>query len=148
MQVRDAMRKLALRVAPGATLREAAALMDEAAVGALVVVDDDRVVGIVTDRDLVVRAIARGLSPDVRVDAVMSTTPVCIDEEADLHDAVLLFGRHPFRRLPVVRGSVPVGMITVDDLLVDLTSDLQNLTKGLTAQVLFGHPEAEPPATT
>lgn len=145
MRVRDAIRKNPQMLPVTATIREAAGLMDEAGVGAIIVTDDSRPVGIVTDRDLVVRAIARSLPGDGRIDAVMSMGVVCIDADADLHEAVLMFSTYPFRRLPVVAGHVVVGMITVDDLLVDLTGDLVNVTKGLTAQVLFGHAEPRPP---
>jgi CBS domain-containing protein len=145
MRVRDAIRKSPQTLPVTATIAEAARLMDEAAVGAVIVTDDHRPVGILTDRDLVVRALARGVPADGRVDAVMSMGVVCIDADADLHEAVLTFSKYPFRRLPVVAGHLVVGMVTVDDLLVDLVGDLTNVTKGLTAQVLFGHPEPQPP---
>lgn len=145
MRVREATRRPPTWLPCEATIAEAARVMDEAAVGAVVVTDGNRPVGVVTDRDLVVRALARGLSGDARVDAVMSPGVVCIDADADLHDALMTFSKFPFRRLPVVDGTTLVGMVTVDDLLVDLASDLANLTKGITAQVLFGHPEPVPP---
>jgi signal-transduction protein with cAMP-binding, CBS, and nucleotidyltransferase domain len=130
------------------TIGDAARLMDDCAVGAVVVVDQEggRPVGIVTDRDLVVRAMARNISPDARVDSVMSMGVTCLDANADLHDAVRVFATHPIRRLPLVAGDRMVGMLTVDDLLVDLSSDLSNVVRGVTAQVLFGHPEAKVPA--
>ena len=59
MKARDAMRKAPVTVAPDCTIAEVAALMDRAVVGGVVVVDDDRLVGIVSDRDLAVRALAR-----------------------------------------------------------------------------------------
>lgn len=145
MRVRDAIRRPPTWLPCEATIAEAARVMDEAAVGSVIVSDGERPVGVVTDRDLVVRALARGIPPDGRIDSVMSGGVVCIDADADLHDALLTFAKFPFRRLPVVDGALLVGMITVDDLLVDLASDLANLTRGVTAQVLFGHPEAQPP---
>jgi signal-transduction protein with cAMP-binding, CBS, and nucleotidyltransferase domain len=145
MRVRDAIRKNPQMLPSSATVGDAARLMDEAGVGAVIVADEGVPVGIVTDRDLVLRALAREVPPDARLDAVMSLGVVCIDADRDLHDAVLLFSTYPFRRLPVVAGHVVIGMITVDDLLVDLIGDLANVTRGLTAQVLFGHAEPRPP---
>jgi CBS domain-containing protein len=121
--------------------------MDREAIGAIVIVEagSGRPVGIVTDRDLVVRVLARGLPADARVDAVMSMGVVCIDADADIHEAVRLFATHPVRRLPVVAGTELVGMLAVDDLLVDLSGDLANVIRGVTAQVLFGHAETPLP---
>jgi CBS domain-containing protein len=146
VKTRDATRHVPVQLPAHATIGEAARLMDREAVGAVVVVDSamGRPIGVITDRDLVVRAMARGVPTDARVDAVMSVGVICVDAEADIHDAVHLFATHPVRRLPVVSGAELVGMLTVDDLLVDLSGDLANLVRGVTAQVLFGHAEPEP----
>ena len=146
MRARDAVRKLPVTIAASATIAQAAKEMDAAAVGALVVVDDEeRPIGIVTDRDLVVRAMARGLTLDGRVDGVMSMGLIAIDADADLRDSIQLFSHHAIRRLPVVDGARMCGMITLDDIVVDLAQDLAMATKPLAAQVLFGHPEPQPP---
>jgi signal-transduction protein with cAMP-binding, CBS, and nucleotidyltransferase domain len=146
VKTRDATRHVPVQLPAHATIGEAARLMDREAVGAVVVVDSatGRPTGVVTDRDLVVRAVARDLPTDARVDAVMSMGVICVDADADVHEAVHLFATHPVRRLPVVSGAELVGMLTVDDLLVDLSGDLANLVRGVTAQVLYGHAEQEP----
>jgi CBS domain-containing protein len=145
VKARDATRHAPVHLPDGATVAEAARLMDREAVGAVVVLDSasGRPIGVVTDRDLVVRALARGLPADARVDAVMSMGVVCIDADADIHEAVRIFATHPVRRLPVVSGAELVGMLTIDDLLVDLSGDLASVVRGVTAQVLFGHPEPQ-----
>jgi CBS domain-containing protein len=145
MRARDAIRKLPETIEAGDTITRAAHRMDEAAVGALVVIDEGRPVGIVTDRDLVVRAMARGYPRDSRVDSVMTTGLVGIDADEDLRQAIQLFSHHAIRRLPVVEGDEIRGMITLDDVVIDLAHDLEEATKPLAAQVLFGHPEAKPP---
>lgn len=146
MRTIDSIRRSGLGIAPGRTITDAARIMETAAVGSLAVVDGDELVGIVTDRDLVRRGMAMGLSPEARVDGVMSTPVVTIDAEADLHGAFTLFRTHAVRRLAVVRDGRFVGMITVDDLLIDLAADLVDLARPVTAEVLFGHHDAPVPA--
>lgn len=147
MRTIEAVRRSAVAVAPDATVEAAAAVMEAAGVGALGVVDGSALVGIVTDRDLVRRAMAKGLTGDARVDGVMSAPVVTIDASADLHEAFALFRTNAVRRLAVVRDGVFVGMVTVDDLLVDLAADLADLARPVTAEVLFGHRDSAVPAT-
>ncbi len=148
MKITDALRKTGLSIGPGCTLRQAAELMECNAVGALAVVEDDRAVGVVTDRDLVRRAVARGIAPDARVDSVMSSPVVSIADDADLHDAVAVFGRKAVRRLVVEREGRFVGVLSADDLLIDLASDLAAVVRPIGAEVLFGHHDSPVPATT
>jgi CBS domain-containing protein len=148
MRVIDTIRRSAVAVAPDRTVTEAAAVMDAAGVGALAIVDGDALVGIVTDRDLAVRALGRRLTPEARVDAVMSTPVVTIDAGADLHEAFAVFREHPIRRLAVLRDGRFVGMVSADDLLIDLAADLSDLARPVTAEVLFPQRDAPVPATT
>lgn len=147
MQVIDAARKRPATITPERTVTEAAHEMDSLAVGALIVVQPDgRPVGIVTDRDLVVRGLARRASADARVDSVMSTDLVTLPAHADLRDAFAIFETHAVRRVPLVDGGRLAGVVTLDDLVVDLASDLARLARPVTAQVVFGHPEPATPA--
>ena len=145
MKVRDVMVKAPVTLPANATIHEAATAMDRSAVGAVVIIDDQRPIGIVTDRDLVTRALARRMPPDARVDGVMSGGVVCVDSEAELSQLAAVLAVHPFRRVPVVEQDRMVGMVTLDDLVVRLANDLHSLTQGVTAQLLFGHAEAQPP---
>jgi CBS domain-containing protein len=141
------MLKAPVTVTVDATIHQAAVAMDQHAVGAVVVLDGDRIAGVVTDRDLAVRALARRLPWDSRVDSVMTADVVCVEADDELHVVSTILGTHPFRRVPVVDERRLVGMITLDDLIVRLAGDLHAATKGVTAQLLFGHPESQPPAT-
>ena len=144
----DAARKPPATIAADRTITQAAQEMDRVAVGALVVVEPSgRPAGIVTDRDLVVRAVARRADAEARVDSVMTTDLVALAPDADLREAFGIFERHALRRLPLVADDVVVGMLTMDDLVVDVTADLARLTRPITAQVLFGHQEPSTPAT-
>lgn len=147
MRTMDGVRRSGVGIEPDHTVHEAAAVMEQSGVGALAVIDGERLVGIVTDRDLVRRALARGLPLDARVDAVMTTPVVTIDADADLHEAFALFRTHAVRRLAVVRGEQFVGMITVDDLLVNMAADLSDLARPVTAEVVFAHHDSGVPAT-
>ncbi len=148
MKAKDATRKILVTVEADAHVGVAAKLMDEHAVGALVVMDGDDAVGIVTDRDLVTRGYAKDRPPEARVDGLMSTDLVTMPADADLRDALPIFRTHAFRRLPLTEGSTVVAMLTVDDLLIDLVADLGDIARPITGEVIFGHPEPKTPATT
>jgi CBS domain-containing protein len=148
MRTIDAVRRSGVAIGPEKTVHDAAAVMEQAGVGTLAVIDGTRLVGIVTDRDLVRRALARGLSLEARVDGVMTSPVVAIDADADLHDAFAVFRTHGLRRLAVVRDGAFVGMLSVDDLLVDLASDLADLARPIAGEVLFSQRDAPVPATT
>lgn len=115
-------------VPPSASLEDAARHMAQAGVGALPVVDDnDRVIGVVTDRDLVVRAMACGLSPQTRVETVMSTDPVTVTADTPVTAALHAMRSIQVRHLPVVTEGRLVGMVSLDDLLAQLTRQLTDL---------------------
>lgn len=145
MRTIEAVRRPGLEVAPDTTLRHAAEIMERSNVGALAVVEGDRLVGIVTDRDIVRRGVAKALDPTARIDGVMTAPVVTIDAGADVHDAFALFRVHAVRRLAVVSERRFVGMVTVDDLLVNLAGDLSDLARPVTAEVLFGHRDVPVP---
>jgi len=129
------------------TISDAASIMEQAGVGSLAVIDDThRLLGIVTDRDLVRRAMAARMPPDARVDAVMTSPVITIEASADVHAAYALFRANPVRRLPVVTGDTFVGMLSVDDLLVELAGDLADLSRPIAAEAIFGHHDSPVPA--
>lgn len=146
MRTIDGVRRSAVGLRADQTVHEAAVLMEQAGVGALAVLDDGHLVGIVTDRDLVRRAMARGLAGDARIDGVMSSPVLTVDADADLHDTFAVFREHAVRRLAVVRGGELVGVLTIDDLLMDVAADLSDLARPVTAEVLFAHRDSPVPA--
>lgn len=147
MRTIEGMRRPGVAIQPNQTIHDAAVTMEQAGVGSLAVLDGDSLVGIVTDRDLVRRGMARDLAPDARVDGVMSAPVITISADSELHEAFSLFGQHPVRRLAVMQADRFVGMITVDDLIVDLAADLTDLARPVTAEVLFAHRDSPVPAT-
>jgi signal-transduction protein with cAMP-binding, CBS, and nucleotidyltransferase domain len=146
MRVSDMLRRSVVAVRPEQTITEAAQIMDQAGVGALVVVDGEVPLGLVTDRDLVRRGLARSMPSDARVDALMTIPVVTIDAQADAHDVYEVFRSHAIRRIPVVRDGRLVGMVSVDDVLIHLSSDLEDLVRPVTGEVLFPQRDSAPPA--
>lgn len=117
------------------TVDEAARIMRSKNVGAVVVVNAGRPIGMLTDRDVATEVVARGLDPDtVRVGDVMHRKPVTILQDLGILDAVKTFARTGVRRLPVVtRGGVLVGVIAVDDLIMLLGNEMGHLAGALSA---------------
>jgi signal-transduction protein with cAMP-binding, CBS, and nucleotidyltransferase domain len=147
MNVADVALRPPVTIRPEATIAEAARLMASAGVGALVVIETEHPVGIVTDRDLVIRALAKHVPDDGRIDSVMSTNVVAVEGSSDIREAMRAFSHHAVRRLPVITAGRVMGMLTVDDVVVALSQQFSEVTRGVTAQLLFPHglDEPEPP---
>ncbi|MFJ7587511.1 CBS domain-containing protein [Streptomyces sp. NPDC097617] len=120
MNVSASMSAPAVTVAAGTPIAEVARHMELYGVGSVVVTEDETLLGIVTDRDIAVRAVARGIGGDEPVRTVMTTPVVTVAAEEDIHQAYRTFRRSGVRRLPVVNGRLVVGMLTVDDMLMDV----------------------------
>jgi CBS domain-containing protein len=117
------------------TVDQAARLMRSKNVGALVVVNAGRPIGMLTDRDVAIEVVAKGLDPDaVRVGDVMHRKPVTIPQDLGILDAVKTFARTGVRRLPVVtKSGTLVGVIAVDDLIMLLGNEIGHLAGALSA---------------
>lgn len=117
MQVQEAMTRDVALASPDETIREAAIKMANIDAGSLPVSDNDRLIGMITDRDIAVRAVAEGLSPDTTVREVMSAeVKYCFDDE-DVNDVARNMADIQVRRLPVVnRDKRLVGIIALGDI--------------------------------
>jgi len=103
--------------APNTSVLSAARLMADAHVGSVLVLDGERLVGIFTERDLLVRVVAAGLATEeTMLSAVMTPDPLAIDRAQPLFDAIRLMDENGFRHLPVVDGGRVVGVIAQRDL--------------------------------
>jgi CBS domain-containing protein len=117
MKVQEIMSEPVTTVKTTATVRFAAEMMATHSVGALPVTEDGVLVGILTDRDVVVRGLAQGFPPDAtEVNRVMTNDPIAVEPTVDVAEAARIFTNMRIRRLPVVEEGHPVGMITVDDI--------------------------------
>jgi len=119
-KVRDAMTPGVRSVAPSDSVTEAAQAMKEQDVGSLPVVEAERLVGMVTDRDIIVRAVAEQVDPQtLTVGDVASGDLVTVEPDEDLEEALALMGRHRVRRLPVVENGRLVGVVAQADVALE-----------------------------
>jgi CBS domain-containing protein len=115
--VREAMTAGVSSVSPSQSLADAAEVMKGQDVGSVPVVEEGRLAGIVTDRDIVTRAVAERRNPQaVEVEEIASHDLVTVESEQDLDDALALMARHKVRRLPVLEGGRLVGMLAQADI--------------------------------
>ena len=115
--VKDAMTSEVKTATPSQSLTDAAKLMKLEDVGSIPVVDGDRLIGVLTDRDIVVRGIADGSDPNaVQVGAIASRDVVTVRSDDDLDEALRLMAQHQVRRLPVVDDGQLVGVVATADV--------------------------------
>ncbi len=139
MKVKDFLQRSPVVLAPDETIESAARTMAREGVGTLIVAEAGRLIGVVTDRDLVVRGLATRTSVDARVDSVMSMDVVALEADSDIRDAVRAFGQHAVRRLPVLDNGQIVGLVSVDQMMVVLAEEFGEMIKGVSAQLMFPH---------
>jgi len=114
--VRDLLKGDPVTVEASATVQDAAKLMDQNDIGNVLVVENNEVQGIVTDRDIVVRVLAKGDGPDASVREAATTDLETLDPDSSIDDAVKKMEQGNVRRLPVVDGGKPLGVISLGDL--------------------------------
>jgi len=119
---RDHMSRDLLTVDSGLRLAEVAARMVERSVGAVLVLDGERLAGILTERD-VLRAVARGIRADAVVREWMTTDPETIEPDETTEHAATLMMHGGFRHLPVTEGGTVVGILSIRDLMAIALTD-------------------------
>jgi CBS domain-containing protein len=136
MNIRDVMTPNPRTVSPGDPIQNAARIMRDEDTGAVPVVDNGRPVGIVTDRDIVVRAVADG-QLDRPVRDIVSGDVVSARPDMSTKEAAELMSEHQVRRLPVVENDRLVGIVSIGDLAVKDPSDkrvgdaLEDISQGV-----------------
>lgn len=120
MKINELMTRHVETVEPEATLKDAAQLMDDQDVGALPVCDNDRLVGIITDRDIIVRAVSAGMDPNRSRVADSMTSPIlyCFDDQ-DVEEVRQMMQDKKVRRLPVLdRSRRMIGIVSSSDVML------------------------------
>lgn len=127
IKISEVMTKEVETVSADQSAREAAAFMLRADAGSIPVCDGDKVIGMITDRDIAVRGIAEGRGPDTPVSELMSDGIICAREDEDVDTVARRMGEEQVRRLPV---------LDAEERLIGIVSlgDLARETKGETAQ--------------
>lgn len=124
MKVKEIMTKDVTYIDPTAKVTEAAQMMQKWNVGSIPVCDNNGVVGIITDRDIVVRNVAHGKSPqDTIVKDVMTTNVSSITPDMDVSTASDIMAKSQIRRLPVVDNNSIVGIVSLGDIATDRRSN-------------------------
>ncbi|GAA3166623.1 MULTISPECIES: CBS domain-containing protein [Streptomyces] len=122
--VRDIMTGAPVTVGPYTSVAEVARVMRDRDLGSVLVTDGDRLRGLVTDRDLVVRSVARGGDPEeTTVADACSEDLVTVGPDDDLDRAVRLMREHAVRRVPVVEDGHPVGILSLGDAAMERDPD-------------------------
>ncbi|MDS4040849.1 MAG: CBS domain-containing protein [Candidatus Competibacter sp.] len=110
--------KILTAAPPKTSIREAARLMKQTKVGALLVVENGHLVGIFTERDALVRVLAEGLDPETTpLAAVMTLDPITVHPDQPFVSALHLMYENGFRHVPVVENGRPLGMVSARDAL-------------------------------
>ncbi|MEM3364465.1 MAG: CBS domain-containing protein [Candidatus Micrarchaeia archaeon] len=119
MRVSDLMRKEVVVIPDYATVRDAAIKMRDKDIGSVVIVKDNHGIGILTDRDIVVRVVSSMKDPEmILVREIMSKNIISIDMDASINDAAALMVKHSIKKLPVTdKSGNLVGILTYTDLL-------------------------------
>jgi CBS domain-containing protein len=100
--IQEAMTSNPTTVSPDTTAGDAAQIMKSEDIGSLPIVEDDKLFGVVTDRDVAIRIVAEGRGADTPVDEIASKDIVTVDPQQSLEEAARLMAQHQVRRLPVV----------------------------------------------
>ncbi len=112
-----------ITASPDATLKEIATLMAENDIGNVLFMDNDKLVGILTDRDIVVRAVAYGRDPGSVAMDYATAEPFTLDVNTEVMDAAAQMGERQIRRLPVTENGKVAGIVSLGDLANRSTSD-------------------------
>lgn len=124
MKVSEIMTATVESVTPETDLVMVARKMKDLNVGSLPVVEGSRLLGIITDRDIVIRAAAEGKNlQNEQARNILTPDPTTIDADADVSEASHLMAQEQIRRLPVVQGGNLVGFLSIGDLAVDVGRD-------------------------
>jgi CBS domain-containing protein len=124
------------QVGPRDTVRQAARLMRDKKIAAVLVMEFDRLVGIITERDMTVRVVAAGLDPDTTpVREIMTANPDTLAPSDTASDAIRMMKSRNYRHLPVVDGGQVVGMVSVRDLYAVYNTELEQDLKDRNAYI-------------
>src|SRR3954451_19106108 len=112
-----------ITVEPDTSIAQVARRMKDDDTGAILVTEGGKLAGIVTDRDIVVRAIAEGSDPDTSIGEFMTRDPKTVMPDSPVDDAIQIARADDVRRIPVVQDGRPAGIVSLGDLAIERDSD-------------------------
>jgi CBS domain-containing protein len=125
-----------LSITPQATVRDALTLMAQEEVGALLVMEDDALTGIISERDYARKVILKGrTSKDTKVGEIMSTNLITVTPEQNITDCMTLMADKRIRHLPVLEGERVVGIISIGDVVSAVISNQASMIEHLEAYI-------------
>jgi CBS domain-containing protein len=120
MKLKEIMTKDVATLHAEDTVQEAAHIMKQYNIGSVPVCSGEEIIGIITDRDIAVRSVAEGENfKNQKVREIMTSNPVIVNQEMDIHDAARIMSERQIRRLPVVDKKNIVGIISLGDIAVE-----------------------------
>ncbi len=124
MRISEVMTRDVATVSPEQTAQEAASFMLQGDAGSIPVTEGDRLIGMITDRDIAVRGVAKGRGPDTPVRELMSTGLICARESDDIGDVATRMSEAQVRRLPVIDEQERLcGIVSLGDLSREADDD-------------------------
>lgn len=124
MEVKDIMSEHLVCLKPDATIAEISKEMASQDIGAIPICDEEHhLLGIVTDRDLVIRGYAKNMSPDDKVEHCMTQEMITCTEDMSVMEVGELMAEHQIRRLPVIKDKKIIGIVSLSDLALEEQSD-------------------------
>src|SRR5271157_5503009 len=131
LAVRDVMTRTVVTATPEMTAAQAGKKMVEKRVGSIIIVKNEKPVGIVTESDMVAKVIFKNVKPSsIKLDQLMSKPLITTKSSDDVHDAVLMMAQKKIRRLPVLDGDELVGIITDADV-IQVSSEVNQILDNL-----------------
>jgi len=129
MSLHKFCQRLVVTVTQERSIMEACRLLEENNVGCMVVEDNGRICGILTDRDIALKVTGKGKDPEqTKVHEIMTADPVCISVDKSLHDLTSLMHSHHVRRVPIVDGfDEVIGIVTLDDLIALIGDEMSDI---------------------
>ncbi len=119
LKIKEIMTKDVKTISEDCTIQEAAEHMKSLDVGSIPVCNQSKeLVGMVTDRDMVIRGLTSGVDSSTPISQVMSTNPVSINPDTGVHEAARVMAKNQIRRLPVVENNEVIGIVSIGDLAV------------------------------
>lgn len=141
--VRDVMKKSVISIDASMTVQDAAKMMDDAAIGAVVVLENGIAVGIITERDIARRLVAKGKPPTTNVKEIMSAPLIVINPDDTVWEAAELMKTRRIHRLPAVKDDTVVGILTTSDIIKICSVGSDSEMRKITDEILWRMKPAE-----